>query len=78
MAAAGDLDGSHRGLVNMAERAREIGGRLEIRRAREGGIRIQVGVPLPIPSRAHQASTGAGAGDDAGHATGDHDPRSAP
>ena len=50
VAAAGDLDGSHRGLANMAERAREIGGVMEIRRAPRGGVRIQVGVPLPIPS----------------------------
>lgn len=46
IAAAGDLDGSHRGLVNMAERAREIGGTLRIRRAPQGGIRVEVGVPL--------------------------------
>ncbi|MFC5137761.1 GAF domain-containing sensor histidine kinase [Actinomycetospora rhizophila] len=46
VAAAGDLDGSHRGLVNMAERAREIGGSLRIRRAPQGGIRVEVGVPL--------------------------------
>lgn len=46
VAAAGDLDGSHRGLVNMAERAREIGGTLRIRRAPQGGIRVEVGVPL--------------------------------
>lgn len=48
VAAASDLDGSHRGLANMADRAHEIGGTLEIRRARGGGIRVQVGVPLPI------------------------------
>lgn len=48
VAAAGDIDGSHRGLANMADRAREIGGSLEIRRARGGGIRVQVAVPLPI------------------------------
>jgi signal transduction histidine kinase len=48
VAAASDLAGSHRGLANMAHRAREIGGSLEIRRARGGGIRVQVGVPLPI------------------------------
>jgi signal transduction histidine kinase len=48
VAAAGDIDGSHRGLANMAERAREIGGTLAVQRARQGGIRIQVGVPLPI------------------------------
>ena len=50
VAAAGDVDGSHRGLVNMAERAREIGGTLRIRRSPQGGIRIEVGVPLPLPA----------------------------
>ena len=48
VAAARDLDGSHRGLANMAERAREIGGTLQVQRARQGGIRIQVAIPLPI------------------------------
>ncbi|MEJ2861225.1 MadS family sensor histidine kinase [Actinomycetospora flava] len=56
VAAAGDLDGSHRGLVNMAERAREIGGTLRIRRAPQGGIRVEVGVPLaPCPTAAPSA-----------------------
>jgi signal transduction histidine kinase len=50
VAAASDLNGSHRGLVNMAERAREIGGTLRIRRSPQGGIRIEVGVPLPLPA----------------------------
>jgi signal transduction histidine kinase len=55
IAAARDIDGSHRGLANMAERSREIGGTLAVQRARQGGIRIQVVVPLPIgpdPERA--------------------------
>ncbi|PVZ13117.1 MadS family sensor histidine kinase [Actinomycetospora cinnamomea] len=55
VAAAGDLDGSHRGLVNMADRAREIGGTLRIRRAPQGGIRVEVGVPLPLPAAATPA-----------------------
>jgi signal transduction histidine kinase len=50
VSAAGDLDGSHRGLVNIAERAREIGGTLRIRRAPQGGVRVEVGVPLPPPA----------------------------
>jgi signal transduction histidine kinase len=63
VAAARDLDGSHRGLANMAERSREIGGTLAVQRARQGGIRIQVVVPLPIgpavepPGRAAAAVT---------------------
>jgi signal transduction histidine kinase len=55
VAAARDLDGSHRGLANMAERAREIGGSLQVQRARQGGIRVQVGVPLPIDEVANAA-----------------------
>jgi signal transduction histidine kinase len=54
--AARDLDGSHRGLANMAERAREIGGTLQVQRARQGGIRVQVGVPLPIGTEADRAA----------------------
>jgi signal transduction histidine kinase len=61
IASAGDLDGSHRGLVNMAERAREIGGTLRIRRAPQGGIRVEVGVPLapacPAPEPADTSDT---------------------
>ncbi|MHC1558803.1 MadS family sensor histidine kinase [Actinomycetospora sp. C-140] len=55
VAAAGDLDGSHRGLANMADRAREIGGTLRIRRAPQGGIRVEVGVPLGSPAPAETA-----------------------
>ncbi|MET0196085.1 sensor histidine kinase [Rhodococcus sp. RS1C4] len=40
-----DVDGRHRGLANMAARAREHGGVLEIRRARIGGVRISVRIP---------------------------------
>lgn len=46
VAAAGDVDGQHRGLANMAARARELGGTFEIRRARLGGIRVVARVPL--------------------------------
>ncbi|MDD7969148.1 MadS family sensor histidine kinase [Actinomycetospora lemnae] len=63
VAAAGDLDGSHRGLVNMAERAREIGGTLRIRRAPQGGIRVEVGVPLTTaPAAAPTTDTAEEAG----------------
>jgi signal transduction histidine kinase len=41
-----DADGAHRGLVNMQERAREIGGSFRIRRARIGGVAIQVGLAV--------------------------------
>jgi signal transduction histidine kinase len=42
--------GEHRGLVNMQARARELGGSLTFRRARLGGLQVQVDVPLPCPS----------------------------
>lgn len=41
-----DLDGQHRGLVNMQARARELGGTFEVRRSRLGGIRIAARIPL--------------------------------
>ncbi|MEU5842582.1 histidine kinase [Rhodococcus sp. NPDC047139] len=44
--AGGNLDGNHRGLVNMQTRARELGGTLEVRRSRLGGVRIAVRIPL--------------------------------
>ncbi|MGJ7441218.1 histidine kinase [Aquipuribacter sp. MA13-6] len=42
----GDGDGRHRGLVNMAERAREVGGRFAVHRSRMGGVRIDVDLPV--------------------------------
>ena len=39
--------GEHRGLVNMAARARELGGTLTFRRARLGGLQVQVDIPIP-------------------------------
>ncbi|MDL5157537.1 MadS family sensor histidine kinase [Actinomycetospora termitidis] len=73
VSAANDIDGSHRGLANMAERAREFGGTLQVQRARQGGIRVQVGIPLPIGSapqrREPSGTTGTptpSAGEDAG------------
>jgi signal transduction histidine kinase len=41
-------DGRHRGLANMAVRAEKLGGSLAFRRARLGGVRVEVRVPLPI------------------------------
>jgi len=40
-------DGRHRGLVNMATRVEELGGRLTFRRARLGGVRVELRVPVP-------------------------------
>lgn len=41
-------DGRHRGLANMAARAEKLGGTLAFRRARLGGVRIEVRIPLPV------------------------------
>ncbi len=46
-AAVAAPSGEHRGLVNMQARARELGGALTFRRARLGGLQVQVEVPLP-------------------------------
>lgn len=48
-AVAGDTDGHHRGLANMATRARELGGTLTVRRARIGGVRVAVTLPIEAP-----------------------------
>lgn len=42
--------GEHRGLVNMAARAAELGGTLTFRRARLGGLQVQVDIPVPGPA----------------------------
>lgn len=43
-----DGDGRHNGLVNMASRAAELGGSFALRRARLGGLRVEVRVPWPL------------------------------
>lgn len=48
-------DGYHRGLLNMAARAAEMGGSLHFRAARLGGIRVEVS----IPSSVHQEAVNA-------------------
>lgn len=48
VAAAGDVDGRHRGLVNMATRAEELGGTFSMLRSRLGGVRTVVKVPLQV------------------------------
>ncbi len=42
------VDGRHRGLVNMESRVADLGGSLAFRRARLGGVRVEIGVPLPL------------------------------
>ena len=44
--------GEHRGLVNIAARAAELGGTLTFRRARLGGLQIQVDIPVAKPTGA--------------------------
>ncbi len=51
MAENNDVDGRHRGLANMAARAREHGGALEIRRARIGGVRVSARIPYERVSK---------------------------
>ncbi len=41
-------DGRHRGLVNMESRIAELGGSLAFRRATQGGVRVELRVPLPM------------------------------
>jgi len=43
-----DVDGRHNGLVNMASRAAELGGTFALRRARLGGLCVEVRVPWPL------------------------------
>lgn len=45
LAARVDGDGRHRGLVNIKERMAELGGTVAIRRARLGGIRLELRLP---------------------------------
>ena len=42
-------DGRHRGLVNIESRVAELGGSLAFRRARLGGVRVELRIPLPLP-----------------------------
>jgi signal transduction histidine kinase len=42
------VDGRHRGLVNMDSRMSELGGSLAFRRARLGGVRVEMRLPLPL------------------------------
>lgn len=45
------IDGRHRGLANMECRIAELGGTLVFRRARIGGVRVEMRVPLPLADR---------------------------
>jgi signal transduction histidine kinase len=45
-AASATPSGEHRGLVNLQARARELGGTVAFRRARLGGLQVQVEIPV--------------------------------
>jgi signal transduction histidine kinase len=46
LAEATDVDGHHRGLVNMRARAQEHGGTFEVQRSRIGGVRVVTTIPV--------------------------------
>lgn len=54
-----DSRGHHRGLCNMDARAREMGGELEIRRSRLGGVRLRVRIPVDRKGVRPPAESGA-------------------
>ena len=41
-------DGRHRGLVNIDARLADMGGTIAFRRARLGGVRVEMRLPLPL------------------------------
>ena len=46
-------DGSHRGLANIEARVADLGGRVRFRRARIGGVRVEIRVPVPSDGERH-------------------------
>lgn len=42
-------DGRHRGLANIETRTTALGGTVAFRRARIGGVRVEIRLPLPLP-----------------------------
>ena len=59
--------GEHRGLVNMAARARELDGTLTFRRARLGGLQVQVDIPTPAQPEGRTQRERGRRGDEDGH-----------
>ena len=51
-------DGRHRGLANIESRVVDLGGSLTFRRARIGGVRIELRVPLPITTGQRRVISG--------------------
>lgn len=48
VSARGAGDGRHRGLANMQDRLVRLGGTIGFRRARLGGVRVELRLPLPV------------------------------
>ena len=47
------VDGRHRGLANIESRIVDLGGGIAFRRARLGGVRVEMRIPLPITPPDH-------------------------
>ena len=47
------VDGRHRGLANIESRIVDLGGGIAFRRARLGGVRVEMRIPLPITPSDH-------------------------
>ncbi len=45
------VDGRHRGLANIECRITELGGSIAFRRARIGGVRVEMRIPLPLDAQ---------------------------
>ena len=46
-------DGRHRGLANIEARIVDLGGGIAFRRARLGGVRVEMRIPLPLSTPDH-------------------------
>ncbi|GAB3216633.1 MadS family sensor histidine kinase [Mycolicibacterium hippocampi] len=57
LAEAADVDGRHRGLVNMRARAREHGGTFDVYRSRIGGVRVVARIPGSPEPRAESRNS---------------------
>ncbi|KYH46114.1 histidine kinase [Branchiibius sp. NY16-3462-2] len=51
-------DGRHRGLANMQERMTRLGGAIGFRRARIGGVRVELKLPLPVRGKSETGLVG--------------------
>jgi signal transduction histidine kinase len=55
LARTSSADGRHRGLVNIDARLADMGGSIAFRRARLGGVRVEMRLPLPLAEPTHPA-----------------------